>query len=296
MLKKNVIFLIIIVTLPSCNGRMKNVMTIPFEHGKYFINRDSISNDSLLQFFPPELITDTAQPSIDLLKLKTRSYMLQKMKEPILYDHYLEREIYRLIVLRAFNIPLVIRIEKFPDSITMIIKKLDRSIMFPFIVYGKVDSIGYTTAYTTAYTPPPSADTDSTQRESYMLENKDREPYSVFKKRNDSIAKIYNNPNYYLVLDLSRKFPLSIWDSLQNKVVSTRFWKTKPDVALNYLQIDGSNWILEGHNKHGYQIKIIPSPNFKDSDYENKFDPQNSYARLFYYIIRLSNVDNEKLY
>jgi hypothetical protein len=287
MLKTNILLLIILISLPNCTSTKEKLNTLPFKHEK-FIDLEGISTDSSLKFFPPELIIDTSFAKMDLFSLKLNSYMLFKMKEPVLHDHFLKREIYRLTALRAFNVPLLIRIEKFRDSVTLIIKKLNRGIMFPFIIYGEVDSLAYTEPHVNEY--------DSTQNESYALNDKDRESFSDFKKRNDSIAKIQNNVNYFLVLDLHKTLSISVWDSLQNQIDSTYFWRTKPDVALNYVQGDGSKWIFEGHNKFGYQIKIIPSPHFKNYEYENEFDQDNSYARLFYHIIKLAKLTDEKLY
>jgi hypothetical protein len=279
-----------LISLSNCTSTKNQLNTLSFKHEKY-IDLDGISTDSSLKFFPPELITDTSSTKGDLFSLKLNSYMLFKMKEPVLHDHFLKREIYRLTALRAFNVPLLIRIEKFRDSVTLTLKKLNRGIMFPFIIYGEVDSLAYT-----AYTPPQLNELDSTQNESYAYIVDDRESFSDFKKRNDSIAKIQNNVNYFLVLDLHKTLSISTWDSLQNQIDSTSFWRTKPDVALNYIQGDGSEWIFEGHNKYGYQIKIIPSPHFKNYEYENEFDQDNSYARLFYHIIKLAKLKDEKLY
>ncbi|HET7733230.1 MAG TPA: hypothetical protein VFK73_05260, partial [Paludibacter sp.] len=70
------------------------------------------------------------------------------------------------------------------------------------------------------------------------------------------------------------------------------FWKSKPQTDSNNYYIDGSTWILEGHSKYGYQIKVLHSPNFSSLNYK-RHKVQYSYAMIFKYIMKQTNIKEE---
>ena len=236
-----------------------------------------------------ENLKDTFQMVEDTFLLKIWSYTLFKMKEPILHNHYLDKKVYRMISLRAFNPPIVVRIEKYNDSIIVISKKLNKNIRYPFVVYGGSDSLFYMT---------PDIGFYDTISKKMKIINKVKYNKQLEKNRrsNDSLAKIYNVINYHLKLNQRKVVSLTTWDSLETMIDSSSYWRTKPDIALDYPQVDGSKWILEGHSKNGYQIKIIPSPNFKKEIYKNTFDSTDNYARIFKYFMKMANLEHEPMY
>jgi hypothetical protein len=231
-----------------------------------------------------ESLKDTFEIISDSFQLKINSYLLYKMNEPVLCDHYLNKKVYRMISLRSFHQPIVVRLEEYHDSIVILIKKLNKNIMYPFMVYGWNDSIFFTS--------PDVAFYDTTTNKLKIINKvKYDKQRKELKKENDSLCKIYNSLDYHLVLNQKKEISMTTWDSLEVMIDTTKFWKTNPDVALGLLQIDGSKWILEGHSKQGYQIKIIPSPHFEHYGFEN-----NYYAILFKYIMKLASLEEEKLY
>lgn len=236
-----------------------------------------------------QTLKDTFEVAEDTFILKLRSYTLFKMHEPILYDHYLKSDMYRLISMRAFNRPLLVRIEKTRDSVIINVKRLNKQIMYPFIIYGGYDSLVYTT---------PDIEYYDSIKKSWIITDtiKYHELLVKAKKSNDSIAKLYNVIDYHLTEDYKKAISIIEWDSIQTLIDSSKFWITKPNVALDYLQIDGSQWIFEGHSKNGYQIKIIPSPHFENYDFDNTFDEKNYYARIFKHILFSAGLINERLY
>lgn len=267
-------------TIP-CFSDVNGIHRLDYFNKKEYSERFNVDIQTLKDTF--EVIEDT-------FMLKLRSYTLFKMDEPILYDHYLKSEIYRLIPMRSFNKPLVIRIEKQHDSITINIKRLNRQIMYPFIVYEGLDSLVYTTPEIKYY--------DSIKK-TWIISDTMRyhELFVKAKKSNDSIAKLYNVIDYHLIENYKKKIPITEWDSIQTLIDSSKFWTTKPGVALDYLQVDGSQWIFEGHSKEGYQIKIIPNPNFENSnDNMNTLDEKNYYTKIFQLILLTSGLKNESLY
>ncbi|MDR3218053.1 MAG: hypothetical protein LBU22_03595 [Dysgonamonadaceae bacterium] len=122
------------------------------------------------------------------------------------------------------------------------------------------------------------------------------EQYKIAQKENDSLKAIYNNANYYLTLDNRKDISLSVWDSLEIMIDSAKFWKTPPELYINYQQIDGSMWFLEGHFQSGYQIKRIPSPHFSPEKYLHKYDKEGHYADIFRFLIEKAGLEHENLY
>jgi hypothetical protein len=221
---------------------------------------------------------DTFKIESDSSHFRTVSYMLFKMKEPVLSNHFLGKNIYRLVVLRSFDLPLVIRVENKNNRTTIVSKKLNRHITYPFFVLG--DFIMF---------DPPGKKTVRQKRE---LEKQ----YKIAKIENDSLKAIYNNTNYYSTLNNNQEIQSSVWDSLEIQIDSVQFWNTKPELYLNSIQIDGSMWILEGHSQSGYQIKRIPSPHFSPSKYPHEYDKNSYYVNLFRFLIETSGLKNENLY
>jgi hypothetical protein len=220
---------------------------------------------------------DTFKVEIDSFRFNDISYMLFKMEEPVLSDHFLNKNIYRLIALQSFNVPLVIRIEKYKNHVTILSKKLNRRITYPFF---KMENI--------LYFDTPEQITHQSKEEKEQREKEERVQ--------DSLNRIVNNTNYYLTLDNAKEIPLADWDSLEALIDSAKFWNTKPEIHVNYLQIDGSMWLLEGHLRQGYQIKRIPSPHFTPHHYPHIYDKDNCYAAIFRFLIEESGLINEHLY
>jgi hypothetical protein len=223
--------------------------------------------------------------------LKYLSYSLFKMQEPILYDHYLKRDIIRLSVFRAFNPSLIVRFEKKGASILVSVKKLNKGIGYPFIIYSVPSNNEL------IYSPPEVASFDSTQNKTIIHDSINyNKLLTEQNKEQDSLARIYNVINYHLVKDTTFLVEPSTWNSLQLMIDSARFWSLKSDMALDYLQVDGSRWILEGQTKYKYHIKAIPSPNFESTPYANDFDKNNIYARMFRFIMESAHLEKERMY
>jgi hypothetical protein len=252
----------------------------------YFKNKEEYSKAYNVDV---KTLKDTFEIAEDTFLLKYRSYTLFKMHEPILYDHYLKKNIYRLTSLRAFHKPLIVRIQIEKDSIILFIKRLNKQIRYPFLVYGGYDSL--------IYTPPDIQRYDSIHKKWIILDTiKYHKLFIGAKKTNDSLAKLYNVIDYRLIEDYSKTISISAWHSINTLIDSSKFWKTKPNVALDYPMIDGSNWIFEGHSNKGYQIKIIPSPNFENDNYINVFDEKENYEKIFSAILQLAGLTDESLY
>jgi|WetSurMetagenome_2_1015567.scaffolds.fasta_scaffold30031_3 hypothetical protein len=134
-------------------------------------NSDGNPKDSLVYYFPQEYFIKSQKKSPgDSSKVQTNnsnlgtynrtlqgasmfemtgsfylwyySYALFKMNEPVLYDHSLNKEIFRMTSFRANCKPLMVRVEKYKGKISVVSKKLNRDIRSPYTTkYSTNDSI-----------------------------------------------------------------------------------------------------------------------------------------------------------
>jgi hypothetical protein len=209
--------------------------------------------------------------------------MYNKMNEPVLCNHYLNKEVYRLTSIRTnYHSPLVVIIEKFKDSIVLITKELNRRVDFPFIKNpGQVVFV--------APINPNNADRNEKLR-----------CKAIQKSLEDSIAKVYKNCNYHLVMNKRVRISKAVWDSLEILVNSAKLWKSKPKLDLSVTEGDDSRMIFEGHSENGYQIRMIPSLHFyKELNVKarrDNFDSKNSYTKIFRFIARQTTLKDEDIY
>lgn len=277
-----VIFGFIILLFSSCGHSKKDFVVVEFKEIKD-CNKNGIPNDSSVGYFPIDLFRDTFSEFTKTSDLRMYSYMYYKMDEPVLCNHYLNKEVYRLTSIRTnYHSPLVITIEKSKDSIVLITKELNRRVDFPFIKNpGPVVFV--------EPIDPNKAD-----------KNEKLRCKTIQKTLEDSIAKVYRNCNYYLVLNKRVRISRTVWDSLEVLVDSAKFWKSKPQLDLSRTEEDGSRMVFEGHSENGYQIRIIPSlhlyteRNAKAT--RDNYNSKSSYTKIFRFIARQTNLKDEDIY
>jgi hypothetical protein len=226
-----------------------------------FIKQRGLDKDSILN-------KDSIRIDEVIFFARLYSFSLFKMDEPILYNFDLNREIYRLIVSRSFHKFFVFHLEKNNDSIYIITKGLNRHVGYPFIQFMKC--------------PPEFLFSAPGEKE---LSKYERER---FQAKQDSMDKAYNNTNYYIDSIIVKKLSIDQWDTLESKLEIARFWESNPETCGGCLQIDGSRWIIEGHNKCGYQIKEVLSP------FDSYDKNLSAYDYLFRYIVNISGLDTTK--
>lgn len=295
------IFLVLILVI-SCTKRQSN------DKIEHFLNDSAISSidgkplDSLSSYFPKKLFIDSIRyfvydkdtfdfksnqnidtliKSRNLLKEKVKvldslrtedvsffaklwSFALFKMKEPILYNYNLHKEIYRLIIDQSFSKFFIIYIEKNNDSIFITTKGLNRQVGYPFIIYGGLEVF------------------EAPRVKKIPQKEKDR-----IQCRDDSLARIYNNTDYFIDLLISKKITEQQWSELQTKLEKIKFWNSYPRTCGGCMQIDGSRWVLEGQSKIGYQIHEVLDP-------FDRYDKKNEYSDLFKFIVTISGLKIDK--
>lgn len=309
---------IIILLFLSCGHSKKDLVVVKFKSIEN-CNENGIPKDSLVKYYPLELFQDTIPEfyyghdivrlsdmgkrryahNLDLdirsLKdtfdiemkdtsfLKIYSYMYFKMHEPVLYSHYLKKDIYRLTSIRSnYNSSLVVTIEKHKDSVVLITRELNRRVDYPF--KGTPEPV--------IFVAPDNSDRFYKRKEEQRLLKQ--------KMLEDSFAKIYRNCNYHLVMNNRIRISKAVWDSLEILVDSAKFWKSKPILDLNRTEGDDSRMIFEGHSEYGYQIRIIPSlhlyngPNLQA--HGDNYDQGNSYTKIIRFIMRQTTLKEKDIY
>ncbi|GAB4056420.1 hypothetical protein [Spirosoma litoris] len=93
---------------------------------------ESMRTDPNYYFLPGELVlASRVKTRIDTFKLNWFSYDLYKLREPVLSNFPLEKEVYRFTLLRSFHPPVVISLEKKGDKIRLYSKVARKMPEFP---------------------------------------------------------------------------------------------------------------------------------------------------------------------
>ncbi len=149
---KHFVYIFLVFTfLLACgerkNNKRINCLRISYKNDSTLSDFLGTPVDSNCYYFPDSLVFDTITKAINKRELEyriiDRSYLLYKMREPILYNYNLHKEIYRITAIRSFHRPFCIRVEKRNDFYTLTIKMLDRNKGIPMILLEKPDSIIY---------------------------------------------------------------------------------------------------------------------------------------------------------
>jgi hypothetical protein len=258
----------IIIFIIICFGCARNKVFIPYSKNAIISDMSGQPSDSSSYYFPEYLFDTVTNKYSKIWELNARSYLLFKMKEPVLSNYYLGRDIIRITALMSFNKPVSISIDRQSNGTKFTIKRLNKGIRYPFMVFDTSSSITYM----------------------------GKSPFKD-KAEKDSLYRFYNNTNYFVEFEQKKTLSKTELDSLNILIDSTQIWQTAPNLAQNVMNIDGSKWIIEAHRKFGYQIKVIPNPNFdRNYEYENEFDKNNHFRNLFEYIMKLARYKKEHVY
>ena len=243
--------LFILVLLQSCNERPKDLIVINYKNDSTLSLFDGHVRDSSITYFP-DSIFENEDNLYDIRS--SMSYALYKMKEPLLYNHFLGKVTYRIFWHRSLRPAIAMRIEFDHGFASVTIKRLNRTIQYPFLPWGNPH------IYNKEKSPEWNARAD---------------------KKNDSLVKVLNNCNYYNIIHRGLFLTHTESDSLVNLITECNFWETNPSFKPT-MQIDGDDWIIEGQNEYGYQIKLFPD--LFHSSYENR--NQHQYRALCSYLIK----------
>jgi hypothetical protein len=176
------------------------------------------------------------------------------MRDPLLYNHSLGKETYRIFWVRSQRPAIAMRFEFDHGIASVTIKKLNRTIGYPFIKFADLPF-------------------NNEREAAYAYDKEDR--------FNDSLVKAFNNCNYYNTIDSVIILTSTESDSLVHLISDCNFWKTVPVFKLG-MEIDGDDWVIEGQNEYGYQIKLFTD--LFSPKYANK--NQHKYETLCSYLLK----------
>ena len=190
---------------------------------------------STILHIPQSEFADSFEKTVDTFSVRWYSEDLYAMKEPLLYNFYTNKEIYRLTWLRSFDRPVTITIEKNTDGIYVTSKMLEHEADFSNYERGKEIS------------------------------------------RDKNILLVVNSRKAIAKTQYSRL--ISLIDSVHLTTIPSRLYS--PCNA----GTDGSEWILEVHNKDGYY-------------FINRWSPKKGTAlrTIGELMIHLSEIQNEEIY
>lgn len=114
-------FFILTILLSCCNTKEKKRSAVNDEFKQY------VSKDTGNKYFPADslfFVAGDSQRTADLFIKNWYSEILFNLQEPILYNYSGEGESIRLLWIRAFDNPLIVRVSKFKDTVYANIKEL----------------------------------------------------------------------------------------------------------------------------------------------------------------------------
>lgn len=303
-MKRNLMILVLFFFALSCKREKSKINAIPFSNLESICNINGEPVDSSVSYYPWILTRDSIfykvagktfyklrliskeeirketgkavlRDSFTVVRgskmIETMSYYLFKMKEPVLSNYYLNKEIYRINAFRSFHKPVTFRVEKQKDKAFLFVKKINRPISYPFHINRVL-----------VFLPPKKPGTISQK----LLKEQ--------KKVDDSIAKAEHNTNYFPEVNYVIQISTEQWDSLKVLIDSSTFWNGEAILGHDHQYVDGSTWVIEGHSQSGYQIKKILNPDFDNSNsHPNPYDKGNRYANLFKYVVQLSRLKED---
>ena len=248
-------FLIFITFTVGCKGK-----TYQYPQDRSIANEEGILNDSLGFYFASSDFIDSSQYKFlrDSFFQNYFSANFYALKESVLFNHYLGKDLYRFTWLPSFDQPLVISISKERGSYFLNVKRLDRHPMLQDYIYSvdhKMDSFYMSKGYDVG-------------KDSFMRERGGKRLYSVIK--GDRKASI--------VLDQARTLTVEQWKGFMRLFDQLPFWKMKSyDWAGD---ADGAAWILEAHTRDRYKYII-------------RQDAGKKFCALANYLLSLAEIEEE---
>jgi hypothetical protein len=212
-------------------------------------------NDSLIFYFPATIKTTKGNipTEINSFQLKWYSTSIRPTNEPILFNYFQGHDIYRFVWLRSFSAPVVISLHKDGEKVWLQTKLLDCIPRDFYISYVKFE-------------PPGKHHKKTNAKENSSTPKVDAVVHKV------RVAKI--------IKDESKLLTAENWNNFESLLAQCNYWNMK--TSIHEKGIDGSQWIIEGHQKSRYW-------------FVDRFSPRDNYRKCGEYLIKLSGL-YEKIY
>lgn len=217
---------------------------------------DGTPRDSLSFYYPITIQRDNQiyKTEINSFMLNWFSSALYSAQEPILYNYYLEHDIYRFLWLRSFHKPVVFSLHKDGEKVWLTTKELDKQPNFMDISFVK-------------FVPPvilPNVEIDTT-----VSNRNNKIPV-------DSVLKADRKAT--IVLNETKQLSEREWKEFEKIIAECSFWSSKP--CVESFGLDGSRWIIEGHLKSKYW-------------FVNRWSPKDNFRKAGEYLIKKSGLKEE---
>lgn len=237
---QNILHFIILSFFVSCNQSGHNYAKIPD-----ITNENGLPRDSLSFYFSTFEPVDTTQIEFvrDTFLQNYFSTNLYAFKEPILFNNYLGRDIYRFLWLRSFHLPMVFSLADSNGMITLTTKKLDRQPLYRDY----------------AYYPEYHPEQDSIYRKrGYKLIN---QIDTLENGKTDNYTVVKADRRGYIIYDSTITLTKTDWSRFKKLLEETKFWSLTPYYWAGHT--DGAAWIIEAHTKKRYKYIVRQSPDGK---------------------------------
>jgi len=211
--------------------------------------------DSVTFYFPQCTNPDSGflKESLDSFKENWYSSALYAFREPVLYNYYLNKEIYRFLWLRSFHRPVVFTLTKSADQVTLTTKALDKQ---PQFIEHKYNPRGW----------------PGLEEELAGL---------TYEKIGDSLIVVKADRKADMVYNKTQTLSLKNWNAFEELLQKANFWNM-PANGNEERGTDGSEWIMEAHQKQRYWFVA-------------RWMPTNEFQQAGIYLIQLSGL-KEKIY
>jgi|GEM_PF-2804847 len=208
--------LILLFTAEGC--KEQPLLPGAYPEKKNLTNNTGIPYDSTTSYLPDELYGQNL--NYDNNSIDYSSKTLFAFEEPLLFNYYKNKEIIRLLWNRSVYKPVLIKIEKDGEQVSITTKILNRHSEY---------------IKTTIYFTPPG-----------------------FKR--DKLFIPPAKPPLQLIMNKKRQLPENEWYTIINKLSEIKYFQMEPSEVNDWSHVDGTDWLLETHFSGGYYYVYREDP------------------------------------
>lgn len=248
---------IIYIVFLYCSFSCQEKKQYNYPKDRAISNQSGEPQDSLIFYFPSKIKLGDKMIQIEMDTFLNTMYstILYTSKEPILYNYYLNRNIYRLILIPSQIDPIIISLNKEDNKIWLTTKRFVKE---PPFLGKKLRIISL--------------------KKSLQKGHIDFETYTSLIAKKDEIS--INSPFFE---EQKRFLSHQEWDELNKRINESFFLKQLP-IESNNDGMDGTQWILEVHSESLYWFVDRWEPQEGDAIYS-----------IGKYLIKLSSVDLDSI-
>jgi len=260
-MRKGSLFFILLFILFACTPKKDKRGGMGYLNDSTLTNLDGYLFDSAKSYFPEKYfmngkwVKQIYKDSSDMFDsefwLHIYSVNLYSFKAPVLYNYYLDAEMYRFLWLRNFDKPVLITLIKSGRGISINTKMLNEKPNIYVAVHNY----------------------DGNNIGDLMIESNNTEELWKKYPNADSIVLPHNDLKY--LIDTTFEVDSEQWNEFLRHLELCGFWEQKPITSWGGL--DGAQWVLEGHTYDKYH-------------FVSRWCPKDHYRQCCEYLIKLSGL------